>query len=850
MLLMSLFNAYMPKPRLLSVVIAFALHGAALPALAAETIQFNTDVLDLEDKSNIDLNQFARAGHIMPGTYSLTLKVNDETLPEIQVPFYVPENDPEGSVACLSPEYINQLALTSSSLKDLTWWHDGQCLNPESLPGMKIRGDLATSSLYVSIPQAYMEYTAPNWDPPSRWDDGIPAILADYNINANANNSYRKGGNNSYQVNGNGVVGINAGAWRLRADWQGRLSHQNGKNAGTDKDFQWNRFYAYRAVPTLQAKLTLGEDYLESNMFDSFRFTGASLRSDNNMIPPSLRGYAPEVTGIAKTNATVTVSQQGRVLYETQVAPGPFRIQDLSDAINGKLDVTIKEEDGSVQEFQVDTANLPYLTRPGQIQYKLALGQPTNYDRHSQGNSFLTGEFSWGVNNGWSLFGGSLNSQNYNALSAGIGRDLLAFGAVSFDVTQSFARLPGESTISGGSYRVNYSKRFEQYDSQVQFAGYRFSERDFMSMSDYLNAKETGVRYGGSKELYTISVNKNFRDAGVSLYANYNHQTYWDRPSNDYYSVMLSKYMDIGSIKNISINLSANRSVYNGVNDDSAYLSLSFPWGNAGSVGYSLNTSRNDTTNRATYYDRIDDRTTYQVSAGSSRYGASTSAFVNHQADIARVSANASYQHGQYSAYGLSASGGFTMTAEGGGFHRVNSMGGTRMVVDTDGVAGVPIKGFGAPVESNMFGKAVVGDVNSYYRSKAQIDLNKLPDNVDAQQSVVQATMTEGAVGFRRFEVVAGQKAMTVLSLTDGSHPPFGAQIKNAKDQNTGIVGDAGSAYISGISPGDAMTVTWGDDKSCQVIFPAQLGSLEQALLLPCTPIVGASTKPQDITQR
>ncbi|MGJ3356071.1 fimbria/pilus outer membrane usher protein, partial [Providencia sp. Je.9.19] len=84
---------------------------------------------------------------------------------------------------------------------------------------------------------------------------------------------------------------------------------------------------------------------------------------------------------------------------------------------------------------------------------------------------------------------------------------------------------------------------------------YRFSERDFMSMSDYLNARETGQRYGGSKELYTISLNKNFSDIGISLYANYNHQTYWDRPSNDYYSIMISKYMDIGSIKNVSVNL-------------------------------------------------------------------------------------------------------------------------------------------------------------------------------------------------------------------------------------------------------------------------------------------------------
>ena len=47
------------------------------------------------------------------------------------------------------------------------------------------------------------------------------------------------------------------------------------------------------------------------------------------MLPPNLRGYAPEVTGVAKSNAKVIISQQGRVLYETTVAVGPFRIQDL-----------------------------------------------------------------------------------------------------------------------------------------------------------------------------------------------------------------------------------------------------------------------------------------------------------------------------------------------------------------------------------------------------------------------------------------------------------------------------------------------------------------------------------------
>ncbi|NHX33807.1 fimbria/pilus outer membrane usher protein, partial [Escherichia coli] len=91
-------------------------------------------------------------------------------------------------------------------------------------------------------------------------------------------------------------------------------------------------------------KLTMGEQFLRSGLFDSFRYMGVSLISDERMLPPNLRGYAPEVTGVARTNAKVIVTQQGRVIYETQVAPGPFRIQDLSDAVSGKLDVRVEEQ--------------------------------------------------------------------------------------------------------------------------------------------------------------------------------------------------------------------------------------------------------------------------------------------------------------------------------------------------------------------------------------------------------------------------------------------------------------------------------------------------------------------------
>ncbi|WP_039062213.1 fimbria/pilus outer membrane usher protein, partial [Shigella flexneri] len=73
------------------------------------------------------------------------------------------------------------------------------------------------------------------------------------------------------------------------------------------------------------------------------------------------QGYAPEVTGVARSNAKVVISQQGRVIYESQVAAGPFRIQELSSSVSGTLDVRVEEQDGRVQHFQVDTASIPYL---------------------------------------------------------------------------------------------------------------------------------------------------------------------------------------------------------------------------------------------------------------------------------------------------------------------------------------------------------------------------------------------------------------------------------------------------------------------------------------------------------
>ncbi|MCU1729153.1 outer membrane usher protein [Pseudomonas sp. 7P_10.2_Bac1] len=812
------------SPCLMGGLMAFAGY-----ALAAGDIQFNTDILDLNDRSNIDLSPFSRSGFILPGVYPMNVQLNNQSLSEHRVAFMAPDDDPKGSEACLSPELIALMGLKEDKVADLIWWKNAQCLDMRSLPGMEVEGDLSTSALRISLPQAYLQYTAQNWDPPSRWDEGVSGLLFDYNLTTQTIRDNSTSNRNNFS--GNGTLGANVGAWRVRADWQARL---NDEGTYRTQSMEWNRIYAYRAVPSLQAKLSVGENYLYTDLFDSFRFTGVSLNSDDSQLPPNLRGYAPEVVGVARTNAKVVISQQGRVLYEALVAAGPFRIQDLNDAVSGSMDVRVEEQDGTVQTFKVESATVPYLTRPGSLRFKLAAGRPTNLQEGDAGSVFGTGEFSWGVSNGWSLFGGAITDNNYRALSAGIGRDLLTFGAVSLDATQARSQLR-DGTYNGSSYRVSYSKTFEEYDSQVTFAGYRFSQRDYLSVSEYLDVLHYGGDAGGSKSLYTATFNKQFREAGLSVYLDYSNQSYWDRPDTKRWNLSMSRYFNLGPVRNMSLSLNLFRTqereqpVNNGM-----YLSVSVPLGQSGSLSSSFNRNQNTNSYSTRYSDRVNERNHYQLSASDT----SVSAYLSHVGDYADIDVSASMEQGNRSGLSLSARGGGTLTRNGGALHRSGSMGGTRLLVDTAGVAGVPVRGYGTPSRSNGFGKVVISDINSYYRTSASVDLESLPDNIEATQSVTELTLTEGAIGYRSLEVIGGEKAMANLRLPDGSVPPFGATVKNVRQQATGIVNDAGSVYLSGIEPSSVMIVSWGGTERCTLSLPEVLPTdgLTSTLDLLCQP--------------
>ncbi len=52
-------------------------------------------------------------------------------------------------------------------------------------------------------------------------------------------------------------------------------------------------------------------------IFFKYSDKGISLATNQQMLPSSMRGYAPVVRGFANSNATVTIRQNGQIIYKS-----------------------------------------------------------------------------------------------------------------------------------------------------------------------------------------------------------------------------------------------------------------------------------------------------------------------------------------------------------------------------------------------------------------------------------------------------------------------------------------------------------------------------------------------------
>ncbi|WBM72786.1 fimbrial biogenesis outer membrane usher protein [Buttiauxella sp. WJP83] len=796
---------------------------------------FNPALLELGNESQgvTDVSVFEDGAGQLPGVYRVDIYLNNELQDTRDVKFIIVK-DNEGQETlqpCLSVAQLNEMGV-KTALYPETGDLSTACANINAIAQAKAEFRFNSQQLLLSVPQIAISKKARDYIPETQWDSGIPAVLLNYNLSG-ANNYARSGnaGNSSSQY-ANLRPGINYGAWRLRnyTTWN-RSSEGEGK---------WDTVYTYaqRNIVALKSQLTLGDSTSPSDVFDSVPFRGAQLASDDDMLPDSIKGYAPVVRGIARTNAQVIIRQNGYIIYQSSVAPGAFEITDMyPTGGSGDLYVTIKEADGSEQILVVPFASLPVLQREGRLKYSLTSGQYRSYDGSVDRTPFTQGTAIYGLPKGFTGYGGGQFSSHYQSLAFGLGKNLGELGAVSTDITQAWSTSQNQTKDDGQSWRVRYSKNIVETGTNFAIAGYRYSTNGFYTLQEVMdtyrdNSDRQRLERRRNRSELTVSQNL-WQDAG-SLSLSWVSEDYWNsnRTMRSMGVGYNNSWRSISYGLNYSYNENAQANNSNGQGrvyerDQIFSLNISVPLDSflANSyANYNLSTSKHGSTTNSVGLSGTalaDNNLSWSVQQGYTSQGTGNTGYMNtdYRGTYGEVSAGYGYdQNSQRLNYGLQ--GGIVGHEDGVTFGQ--PMGETIVLVKAQGASGVGVNNQ-TGVKTDWRGYAIMPYASPYRKVNVRLNSDTLPDDVDLTLTDQNVVPTRGAVVRANFNANVGLRALMTLLTANGTPVPFGAMVTDPtrKTSQGFIVGDAGQVYLTGMADRGVLDVKWGSETSqqCRVVY-------------------------------
>ncbi|EMQ2083347.1 fimbria/pilus outer membrane usher protein [Yersinia enterocolitica] len=777
-----------------------------------QSAEFDNIFLNTEHGgSGIDLSRFSKGGSVLPGSYRADIYLNNTLIGNENVEFKA--RDDKSVHACLYSSVIASLNLKTEALppESLTpLKKENGCVDLASfIPDAQVTFDNGEQRLDIAIPQALLLRTARGTVNPALWDSGVTSGMLGYSLNGYSSSSNGQTFNSAFAgIN----TGLNLGAWYFRHNgsynWQ-----ENG-----DSKYTSINSYVQRDIPAAQGRVLLGESNTTGQLFDTVPFTGAQFSTDDRMLPESLRGYAPEVRGIARTNALVTVRQSGQVLYETTVSPGEFIIDDLyPTGYGGNLDVTVREADGSTQNFQVPFAAVAQLLRPGSQRYSLTVGKVRN-DSLSFTPDLYQGTYQRGLNNSITGYTGAQASEDYYAVQVGAAVST-PIGAVAFDVTQANTHLR-ETTESGQSYQVSYSKVITETNSNLSVAAHRFSTQgylDFSTAMQTIDAERQGYDANSiyrAKNRLTVTANQGLPEGWGQVYISSSLQDYWNKDGSDQqYQMGYSN-----NYKSMTYGVSVNRSRTGfGEMQNTYLLSMSFPLGQNDKTNVPqmrLEMNRNGQGNwgeQAAVSGSAGEQSqfSYGATAMNSNGGSGASGSVNGQYRGSKATSMASYGGGrdyQSGSVGISGS----MIAHPGGVTLTPYSSETFAVVEAKGAEGAEVSGYSG-VKINSRGYAVVPYLMAYQMNEITIDPKGTSYDVELESTSQKVAPHAGAVVMVKYKSTTGFPILVNATQSDGEPVPFGAQVLDMKNQVVGSVGQGGQIYARVSEERGRLQVSWGE---------------------------------------
>ncbi|MEC5409470.1 fimbria/pilus outer membrane usher protein [Paraburkholderia sp. MPAMCS5] len=806
------------------VMLAFAVLGAVQQTSAQATemsgadaaVEFDTTFLRTDSKETVDVSRFARGNPVSEGVYSVDVVLNGIRVARHDVRF-VAAAGANGARPCFSRAMLETLGIDFSKIAanggPQTTVEPARCIDVASaIPDATADFDFEEQKISLSVPQKYLKNAARGYVPPEMWQEGVNAGFVSYN--ANTYQSFARGVESHQNYLGLNA-GVNLGAWHFRH--QSSVSQQS-----QGSHFDNIASYVQHDITALKSQVTLGDGYTTGDVFDSVPFRGAQLATDDRMLPESLRGYAPVVRGTAESNARVTVRQNGQVIYETNVSPGPFEITDLyATGYGGNLDVTITEADGRTKTFSVPYACVAQSLRPGTTRFSVTAGElrTSTLDTKPKFTQFTVQR---GLTNLVTAYGGAGVANGY--ITADFGAALnTTLGAFSADVTAAQTQVPNQGTSRGTSWRIGYSKFIDPTDTNIAVAAYRYSTAGYMNLSDAATVRDLAMRGGDPNSVYRernrfqVTLNQNFKEHGT-VFLNASAQQYWNRSGNDvFYQAGYSNSFKYGTY---SISAGRMRGA-DGSMSNQVMLSTTLPLGHSQHsplMSTNLSSSGGSTNAQMNLGGSLGESNQYSYNAYGS-YGAGNGHSMatagvsgTYRAPYAQLTGAASTGTGssQVSA-GISGS----VVAHSGGMIFSQTVGDTFGIVEAPGAAGANV--ISAPgVKVNSRGYAVVPYLTPYGVNTVDIDPKGTSTDVEFQSTSEQAVPRLGSVVMIRYKTVNGRAALIRAPQLGDKPLPFGADVIDGSGRNVGVVAQDSRIFARGLDDLGTLRVKWGSDAAAE----------------------------------
>jgi len=746
--------------------------------------------------TNIDIASLSAENQMKAGVYDVDLYENGKFIGIHTIT--LKKNAENKTLIYFDKSILQELSLKEDINNHYQKMSSDQIVLDNDKLHIKAKFDISSLSINIIVPQLFLSYKPRGYVDPAYWQEGETAAILNYTssyYHSEHNMGYGKYRSDNFFSSMN--LWFNAGAWQFR-------NTSTIMAGNTVNRFDTQRTYVQRDLAKIYSIMKLGEVDYQQSILPTMSVLGMTLSSDQRMLPDSQRGYVPDIRGIANSNAKVTVRQNGNVLYETTVPPGPFLISDLYQATyGGDFNVTVQEADGTERKFTVPYAYLPDLMRPNQSKYSLALGVLNdNGLRKKPFVSSLT--YSKGLSNLITGFTGTQISEYYQSGLIGLALNT-GLGAISTSIAFSNANL-GYKRSQGHNIGVSYSNVINDINTSISLATYHYSSSGFSSLQDAVRSKDAydhhellninDYRSVNMKNSVQLSITQPLGDI-AEIYASASFNDYWSYSKSDSsYQVGLSSSYNL---LNYTLSAAKTLNSYSGNNETQYQLNFSYPLGTASfaprmTTAYSHSSDGSSYLSNSLYGTALQDR--------SLSYGLSTNVYTsgnqatNISGNVSKLtasgnrSATASYDKNTRQ-YSLGMTGSAALHSGGVTFGQYT--GDTVAIIYAEGAKDATVSG-NPNIRIDSRGYAIYPYLSPYRDNNISLDPNSASTDLEIKNTSRHTSPLAGAIVKVKFDTITGDIRVFEVKYK-GQNIPLGATASR-NGSMVGLTGGSGMLML------------------------------------------------------